>query len=416
MSMKVSKSNADISEPFSEKRKLARLLMLGVFFACSFRDLRFISFLSPQDVLLFAALLSLYFGSLESYKRKKLILSQIVSFFLFLIFSFESQLSSANPRESITNYLKIYVAFVLLPSAIWIFVNKMEDVTLLFWGYLSGALLSSISTIFLHLGGPSGSRSSGLSGHPVFFGSLTASAIVVTLSINHRTIRTKVFSLILVIFFALGLFLSASSTGLIIILIGLIVIVLMNLFDQKLLRTILSLITFYFIGFFIWNANFFSNTKTRFLLSLNPQTGYSTNRISGTSTFEARLYSIKYAWKRIQDSPVIGHGLDTQGRITSIGLEPHNFIILSWQTGGVLLLALSMFFLYVSVRYFVLAINLKFRLGIVVILITWLQLMTQPIIYERSVLAPLFLVIAALNTEKLNKKNLKAFPKPAPPP
>ena len=414
--MKVSKRNAGTSDSFSRKGKWARLLMVGVFFSCSFRDLRFISFLSPQDILLFAALLPLYFGPLESYKRRKLNISLIASFLLLLIFSFQSLLSSANSIESIVNYLKVYVAFVLLPSATWIFVNKMEDITLLLWGYLSGVLISCLSTLILNLGVSSGSRFSGLSGHPVFFGSLTATAIVITLSIKYRKKRTRILSFIPVIFFAYSMVRSASSTGLIIILAGLIVMILLDLFGQKLLTTFLSLVIFIPAGILIWNANFFSYTKARLLLSLNPQTGFSTNRISGTSTFEARMYSLKYAWERIQDSPVIGHGLDIQGRITSIGLEPHKMCFLSWQTGGVRSLALSTFFLYISFRYFVLAAKLKFSLGIVVIITTWLQLMTQPLIYERSVLSPLFLVFIALNFENLNNNTLKAIPKPAPPP
>ena len=399
--------SAVTSNPFSRNGKAASLMMVGVFFTCAFRDLRFISFLSPQDIFLFAALLPLYFGPLESRKRRKLNIYLAASFSLLLIFFCASLLTSANPIESIFNYLKVYVAFALLPSAIWIFVKKIEDAYMLFWGYLSGVLISCLSSLLPKISSSGGSRVSGLSGHPVFFGTLTATAIVIALSIEYKTQRTKFLSFIPIIFFAYGLVLSASSTGLVIVLFGLTVIILMNLFGRKLIATIMTMIIVIIGGILVWNANFFSYSKERFLLSLNPQTGFSTNRISGTSTFEARIYSIKYAWERIQDSPIIGHGLDAEGRLTSIGLEPHNMFILSWQTGGVLLLTLAIFFLYISLKYFVLAIKLKFKLGVVVIIVTWLALMTEPLIYERSILAPLFLVFIALNSKGLSSRILK---------
>ena len=392
---------------YSAKGNAVRLLMFGVFFTCSFRDVRFISFLSLQDILLFTVLFPLYFGLLESSKRKKLNIYLIISFFILLIFLCQSLMTSISPMESIFNYLKIFVAFALLPSAIWIFVHKIEDSYLLFLGYLSGVFISCLNSLIFKLGGSSGSRISGLSGHPVFFGILTATAIVIALSIEYRTKQSKFLSFIPIAVFAYAMVLSASSTGLVIVVSGLAVKILITLMKQKFLSLLITMTTLLTGGILVWNANFFSYSKARLLLSLDPQSGYSTNQISGISTFEARIFSLKYAWERIQDSPIVGHGLDTQGRVTSIGLEPHNMLFLSWQTGGLLLLALAIFFLHISLKYFILAIKLKFELGIAVILVTWLGLMTEPLIYERSILAPLFLVFITLNFESVKRRILR---------
>jgi len=387
------------TSPISKNSDITNFLMYGVFFSCAFRDLRFVSFLAPQDLFLLAAFIPLYAELSPGVKKRKLNFLLILGLFFFLIFALVSFVVSKNPADSVFNFLKVYVAFGILPAAIWIFVKRIEDVYLLFWAYVLGVLASCAFSQFLHLGSGSG-RSSGLSGHAVFFGMLTSTAIVICLALDYRTFWTGLLGLIIIGFASVSLALSASSTGLVNVALSLPVILIMNALSRNFLRTLIFWIIPIVLGIISWNSNVFAFTKSRFLLSLNPQTGFSTNNIAGTSTIDSRIYSVKFGWERIKDSIIFGHGLDAAGRVTSIDLEPHNFFILAWQTGGLLFLALSLYFLYISLKYILGFIRYRFTLGIVVSLVTWIGLMTEPLIYERSVLAPFFLVCISAHIDR----------------
>ncbi len=375
--------------------------MAGVFFSCAFRDFRIISFLSPQDIFLLISFFPLYFGWSNSFKGSKLNFYLISAIFLFFLLILNSLLVSENSTESIFNYLKVFVAFVILPLVIRFYVQDFIEIYFLLHAYLFGALISCSVTLFLEFGESNNGRASGFTGHPVFFGIMIATCIMIALTMGYRTPKRRILNFIYIAFLLYSLSLSASSTGLVIILTGTGALLILNLLQGKILTSIGSALSVVLIGILVWNADFFDYTRSRLLVSLNPQTGFNTSGASGTSTLEARVISVEYGWERIKESPLFGHGLDALGRQTSINLEPHNMIVLAWQAGGIVLLVLSIIFLAISIKYLILAVRKRLALGIVVILATWLGLMTQPLIYERSVLAPLFLVFAALNLLKV---------------
>ncbi len=155
---------------------------------------------------------------------------------------------------------------------------------------------------------------------------------------------------------------------------------------------LLSLVAF-------WNLDVFAYSRTRLFQSLNPSTGFSTNAVSGTSTLEARIFSVKYGWERILDSPIFGNGMDDSGRITDLNLEPHNFFVIGWQSGGLLVLSALIIFSAFSFKALLSALLRNEFPKIIIILVTWLALLTSPLLYERSVITPLILVICTFLVE-----------------
>lgn len=387
-------SRVEASETRAVESKLSSFFIAGVFFSCAFRDIRFVSFLSPQDIFLIAAFISLYLSYPPCRSKWKMNQFLLLGIFVFIVFAVFSFLVSRDPVESSFNYAKVYVAFIILPSAIWMFVNNFEDISFLIWSYLSGILFSCAITLLFYPGIDS-VRASGFSGHAVFFGMLTSTGIVIVLGKSHKKFRVQVLAFSVVCLASFALAQSESSTGLVNIAVALLAILIMNIRQRRFLISMRFWILSVMFFIIAWNSEFLTTAKSRLYITFHPQTGYSTNRISGTSTIEARLYSVRFGWERIKDSLLFGHGLDTFGRSTSIGLEPHNFIVLAWQCGGVLLLFTALIFLFLSMKYFLIFFRNNYTLGVVVWLVTWLELMTEPLIYERSVLAPFFLVCIA---------------------
>lgn len=395
-------SRVEASETRAVESKLSSFFIAGVFFSCAFRDLRFVSFLAPQDLFLFAAFISLYLNYPPCRSKWKMNQVLLVGIFVCIVFTVFSFLVSRDPIESSFNYAKVFVAFIILPSTIWMFVYSFEDISFLIWSYLSGVLFACAITLFFHIGIDSG-RASGLSGHAVFFGMLTSTGIVIALGQSYKNFRVQVLALSVVCLASFALAQSASSTGLVNIAVALLAILIMNIRQKRFLISIrfwILPVVFFIIA---WNSGFLTTAKSRLLISFNPRAGYSSNSISGTSTIEARLYSVRFGWERIKDSLLFGHGLDTLGRSTSIGLEPHNFIVLAWQCGGVLLLFTALTFLFLSMKYFLIFIRKNYTLGVVVWLVTWLELMTEPLIYERSILTPFFLVCIASHIQSFKR-------------
>lgn len=380
-----------------EKRhnNLTKFLMAGLFFSCSFRQARFFPILAPQDIFLLAASLLILVHKFEDYRIKNFSRYVLLVLFLFLYFALNSLLVSINPGDSIVNYLKVIFAFVLLPVAVWGFVQNADDVRNLYWAFVAGVIVSSGIDIFFASGIAEG-RSSGFTGHPVFNGILIAFAITIVMASKYETRLLMLGGYAVNGFLLFAFTKTASLTGLIIILSSLGLNIMINFHFRRIFQTLVFLIIAIYTLTLIWNAAFFSFTKSRLLLTFSPRTGFSTNSISGTSTVEARWFSIKESWIRIQDSPIFGHGLDPAGRITAVNLEPHNFFVLAWQTGGIILLLLAIVFFFISMHFFWQAFIQKATREMSLIFATWIALFSSPLIYERSVLTPIFLAFVSL--------------------
>jgi O-antigen ligase len=262
---------------------------------------------------------------------------------------------------------------------------------LLLYSFISGSTLSCLLTFVFKIGAASNGRSSGLAGHPVFFGALTATASIMTLQVPFQSQAMKFLRYPIFFFLLYSLSLSASSTGFVVVSIGILGLFLKNIFQLKILKAVTGLSIGLIAAIFFMKSSLFELSRKRFSTALHPSSGFSTDATSGTSTFQSRLYSIKSSWVRIQDSPILGHGLDSFGRLTQVQLEPHNIFFLAWQTGGLLLFVIILLFGLISTKYFVIASVERQFLPLILILTGWLVLITEPLIYETSVLAPIYL-------------------------
>ncbi len=371
-----------------------KILFFGIFLTAPFRDARFIDFLSIQDILIITRLsimlLGVY-GKKSINGRHFLILG--IFFFIFCVL--QSFLIAVEPIESSINSLKFVLTFFLLPV---VFINDCQDrstFNIAIWCFIIGSVISSLASILVSTtsGISNGDRVSGFAGHPVFFGILSGLALSIALVSFPKTLILQIFHVLGIATIAYALALSASSTGFSFIVLTFFVIIFRDLFSLKIGRLLritifclLSLLAF-------WNLDIFAYSRARLFQSLNPSTGFSTNAVSGTSTLEARVFSIRYGWEKILESPIFGNGMDVSGRITDVNLEPHNFFIIGWQSGGILVLSVMIIFSFFSFKALLSAVQKNELANIIIILVSWLALLTSPLLYERSVITPLVLVL-----------------------
>ena len=380
----------------SSSFSFTKLLFFGIFLTAPFRDARFIDFLSIQDILIITRLSILLIVP----DRKKSINGRhflILGFFFFIFCVLQSFLIAVNPTESSINSLKFVLTFFLLPV---VFMNDCQDrstFNIAIRCFLIGSFISSLASILVSTtsGIPNGDRVSGFAGHPVFFGILSGLALSIALVSFPKTLVLKIFHALGIAVIAYALALSASTTGFSFIVLTFFVIMFRELFSLKIGR-MLRITTFCLLSFLaFWNLEVFAYSRARLFQSLNPSTGFSTNAVSGTSTLEARLFSIRYGWNRILESPIFGNGMDFSGRITDVNLEPHNFFIIGWQSGGILVLFVMIIFTFFSLKALLSALTKNQLPEITIILVSWLALVTSPLLYERSVITPLVLVLCA---------------------
>jgi hypothetical protein len=374
-------------------------MTLGLFFTCSFRQLRLIPNLAPSDICLIGAFLSIMVNhKMRSEIRKNIYL--VLSGILFLTyFILDSFLVSSAPLESSINYIKIFFAFVCLPIVIQVFFQIYIDAKVLYGAFVLGSL-SAI--IFGYIVGNQvvQDRSLGFTGHPVYNGILISLGISIVISNFQALPILKISQFLISGFLLYAFFQSASSTGLLIICTSLFIKLLGYLRERKFFLFSFAIGISAIVGTAIWSSSQFVFTKSRLLLALNPSHGFSISNSSGTSTLEGRKLSITEGWLKIKSNPLFGHGLDVSGTNTSINLQPHNFLVLAWLSGGIILFGLAIVFTIYALCFFIIGFRLGASLEVNVIFGSLIAFMSCPLIYERSILAPLFLALYSIRQRK----------------
>jgi hypothetical protein len=143
-----------------------------------------------------------------------------------------------------------------------------------------------------------------------------------------------------------------------------------------------------------WNSAFASKTRDRISLILNPRASYATQAGTGQSTIESRLLSIKYAMDQIS--------FDSQ--LTVLGLQPHNYFILAWLTGGAIFLICT---LLLSLQFSKVALLSYFRgdtLTFTILLGAFSALMTEPFLWDTGFFTPLLMVSLNTSVSQVEKK------------
>jgi hypothetical protein len=213
-----------------------------------------------------------------------------------------------------------------------------------------------------------------------------AFAIILALSSFLTEIRGwKFIRLALVAFFSIVVMRTQSGTALLVLGMGILCwVTLVMLLDSKISTKILfvtsSSLALILLNNYLQGALIFQ----RFVFNITSNRTSPLIPTSAESTLAIRWQTIGYAWDKIREAPILGHGLDLSGQFNLSGLQPHSIFLLAWQTGGVLLLLGSIFLLMDGIGRMAKSIANRIIVPLTLFIGTWLTLFTNPLLYDVS--------------------------------
>lgn len=259
-----------------------------------------------------------------------------------------AQYNAVDVDESISNSLKLSFAMFVATSAVLFNIFESQDALGLLWSFGIGSAFAAMSAV---LGiGPRAAveagevtRLVGLAGHPVGLAVSSGTAICVVFFLAARG-GWALAKVLVLIANGIGVAVAVGATGATVALSGL----LLGMFATRDIKNavirILGLVglaaaaacSLLLLGF---GADLLSKLAT----SVGPSAGvimYSSGDIQG-STVEIRFLTWLASAARIAEHPFAGNGLDESGQIAIGNLATHNYILLAWQSAGVLGLGIS---------------------------------------------------------------------------
>jgi len=374
------------------------LLSLSLICALPFyRSVRFVTYASLQDILVIIIFIWIVLTKFAFY-RKYLVLMYL-AFFITSILVLQTLLVSDDSYGSIVNIMKCVNTYVFLPLVLKYLTREINSHKYAILSYTGSASVSSIiSLLFASPGASSPERVSGYAGDPVIYSILLSFAVCVLLSNFPIILRMSIIlRFLLLSLLILEILRTGSGSGLAIVLIA---VIAPRIIPRKAKVSRDSVLVYFgtlMLLAMFWNSVFASKTKDRISTILNPRTSYSTEVRSGQSTIESRLLSFRYAMDQIRESPILGHGFSFDSQLTVLGLQPHNYFVLAWLTGGAILLICT---ILLSLQFSKVALLSYFRgntLTFTILAGGFFALMTQPFLWDTGFFTPLFLM-ALLNT------------------
>lgn len=259
-----------------------------------------------------------------------------------------AQYNAVDVSESISNALKLAFAMFVATSAVLFSIFESRDAIGLLWSFGIGSAIAAMSAV---LGiGPRAAveagevtRLVGLAGHPVGLAVSSGTAICVVFFLAARGGWALVKILVLIAN-GVGVAVAVGATGATVALSGL----LLGMFATRDIKNAIVRIVG-LLGLAATAAcsllllGFGAELLTKLTTSVGPSAGvvmYSDGDIQG-STVEIRFLTWLASAARIADHPFAGNGLDDSGQIAVGNLATHNYILLAWQTAGVLGLGIS---------------------------------------------------------------------------
>jgi hypothetical protein len=302
---------------------------------------------------------------------------------------------SDDPFQSTVNILKCLNCYLFLPLVLLFLVQLKGNFQLGIYSYISGAVASSIITLLGFTGSSTSvSRISGFAGDPVMYSILLSFAVCYLMSDTSLILKIPLVLRLLALAIIFIEILKTGSGS------GLVIVVLAVFFARIVLRTRRTGQRTLFIDFGIlillglaWTSNFANTTKERIEMIINPRTGYSLSTSSGHSTIESRIVSIQHAITQISEHPILGSGFSFSAQLTDLGFQPHNYFILAWLTGGVLLLSCTLVFLAWNIKRFLISCKRKDLMVVTTQAGTFFALMTNPILWDGGFFTALFVVL-----------------------
>lgn len=226
----------------------------------------------------------------------------------------------------------------------------------------------------------------GLGGHANGQGGCLAVALVLCLAAALARYR-RPGALVATVLVSVGLLLTASITGVLTAVVGLVVLLWRSRSPRAALRGILG------VGAVALTLVLLRRV---FPAVVTPFDRYeSAIGVGGTSTVGQRAETIRFAWERISHGPFSGIGFGEGGGTYNGVTQAHNMMVLSWYQGGILLLLAVAI---MSVTVVVVGSRARDAVGNALLAATIAALFfaqTGPSLYDRFVWFPAVLLLAA---------------------
>jgi hypothetical protein len=381
------------------------LLILSLICALPFyRSIRFVTYLSLEDILVIIIFIWIVLTKYAFYRRY--LVQFFFAFFITFILVVQTLLVSVDSYGSVVNIMKCVNTYVFLPLVIKYLTREINSRKYAILSYTGSACVSSIiSLLGTSPGIISPGRVSGYAGDPVMYSILLSFAVCILLS-NFPIILSisVILRFLLLSLLILEILRTGSGSGLAIILIAVIAQRIMPRKANASRESVLIYFGTLMLFAMFWNSAFASKTRDRISLILNPRASYATQAGTGQSTIESRLLSIKYAMDQIRESPILGHGFSFDSQLTVLGLQPHNYFILAWLTGGAIFLICT---LLLSLQFSKVALLSYFRgdtLTFTILLGAFSALMTEPFLWDTGFFTPLLMVSLNTSVSQVEKK------------
>lgn len=352
------------------------------FFFQPLRDLRFVSFLALQDVILILGLLISI-----SFKKLKLLDYRLSLFTIFscLLISITTKQYSLNYSENFLNTGKVLVAYGIVSFYIMVFVQQHSNhLRIATYGITFGVALTLIFSFRDFLITSDNTRLVGFSGHANYLAFSGTVCFILAIFFEASSIKLLLFRVIGITAGSIAILLTVSNTAILCVCCTLIL-----RFAGKGYRLLLAPFVFLIAWLAFRTLPLFENSKQRLDDAFTQRYSYSVGGL-GNNSLQDRLYTNRASLERISHNPFFGYGLDINGRVTSTGIETHNYLLLSWQTGGFFFLFFQLVLTIILCRKVLQRPYDKLVICLLICILAFL--LSEPWIYERSITSLLFLI------------------------
>ena len=398
--------------------RIELLLVSAAVFLCLFPAWRHSSvFFTVSDLLFCASVLMILltrgiplapFGMLTHY--------WIVAFAIFIAALIASSLISGVPMRALVVCLQYLFAFVVIPLTI---MGRDSETTIrLLQVFVAAAFVTNLAAIILYYSGYNGNfsfvtgngRLAGFTGNP----NTTAQVIALTcplaayLWLSRRMPAYCAVPLLLVL--ALALILTSSNSGIAMTALSMLVFLLL-LRDVRILGRALAGLALCVGLVFVWGNYWLPATFEQRVL-----TAVRSGSLDEAGTYEDRVALMREAIDMVDDTMVIGLGVDQYRVISRYRAPVHNTYLLIWTEGGlpaligwIALLTMTLFGpLFIARRQPLIAAT-GFSVGLVFVMIGF----TTGHVYARYAVVPLQLAMALVLASATQVQRVPPYPHPA---
>lgn len=371
-----------MNKTFPSSNKFLKGLFVLFFFFQPFRDLRFISFLSFQDILMTISLVIMFFTRQLRFSNYRISIYTLIS---CILISLTTMQYSVNHAENLLNTGKVFFAYGLVSCYLINFAQEHRDyLRLASYGLTSGLAVTIFFSIIESQNSASAERLIGFSGHTNYLAFSGIMCISLVLFFETSKLHLQFFRIIGVTLGLITTILTTSNTAIL----ALFVVILLKFSGNR-----FRILTIPFVGltslFAFKTFSIFEDARQRLEGAITQRYSYSVGGL-GNNSLQDRIYTSLASLERISSNPFFGYGLDLDGRITSTGIETHNYLLLSWQTGGIFFLIFQLVITFILCQR---ALERPFNKQIICIyLCIFAFLNSEPWIYERSITCFIFLV------------------------